>query len=412
MSMISFDEAKRVVLEYVPNLPAESIALFEAHQRVLAKDIVANEDIPPFNNASMDGYALYSDDTVGATATQNVSLTMAGEVAAGEVYPDVLRKQNAIRVMTGAPIPQGADAVLEQELVATQNGYVKITMHVAEGRNIRRKGEDMRKSDIALRKGTVLTSASVGVLASLGITSVHVSRKPGVALLTTGNEIVDVEEKITSGKIRNSNAYTLQGLIKECGCEAIQLGHANDSEEELERKMKEGLAQDVLVTSGGVSVGKYDFVLKTLEKLGVEIKFWKVNIKPGMPIAFGVYSASSRAPVLVFALPGNPVSTMVTFLQFVRPVLHKMMGVDLSQKSLKLRAALEHDIQKHDGKRHFMRGIVRNENGNLIVKTTGSQSSGVLTSLASANCFILLPEERKEFKAGSIVDIELIERTI
>lgn len=412
MFMISFDEAKRTILEHVPTLPKEKVALLEACHRVLTTDIVADEDIPSFDNASMDGYALHSEDTVGATGAHNVSLTMEGEVAAGEVYPGTLGKQKAIRIMTGAPIPQRANAVLEQELVVAQNGFVKIGMHVTEGKNIRRKGEDIHKGDVALRKGTVLTSAPLGVLASLGIPNIQVYRKPNVALVTSGNEVVNVEEKITAGKIRNSNSYTLWGLVKECGCEPVQLGNARDSEEESERKIKEGLTQDVLITSGGVSVGKYDFVLKTLEKLGVEIKFWKVNIKPGMPIAFGIYSASSRLPVPVFALPGNPVSTMVTFLQFVRPALQKMMGMDLQQAPLQLRATLEHDIQKHDGKRHFSRGIVRNENGNLIVKTTGSQSSGVLTSLALANCFIILPEETKELKAGSVVDIELLEKIL
>lgn len=408
--MISYDEAKGIILGLVPTVLTENVALLEAYRRVLATDIVANEDIPPFDNASMDGYALHSEDTASATGAHNVSLTLAGEVAAGEVYPGILEKQRALRIMTGAPIPQGADAVLEQELAAMHNGFVAIGTHVAEGKNIRRKGEDIRKGDVALRKGTVLASAKIGVLASLGITNVPVYRKPRVALLTSGNEIVDVEEKVTAGKIRNSNSYTLWGLVKECGCEPIQLGNARDSEQELERNIEEGLAHDVLITSGGVSVGKYDFVLKTLEKLGVEIEFWKVNIKPGMPIAFGMFSASARLPVPVFALPGNPVSTMVTFLQFVRPALHKIMGMDLPQEPLRLRATLEHDIHKHDGKRHFSRGIVRNENGNLVVQATGSQSSGVLTSLASANCFIVLPEETKDLKAGSVVDIELLER--
>jgi molybdopterin molybdotransferase len=407
--MLSAFEARKAVLETVPVLSTESVDLHGALHRALAVEIIADVDIPPFDNSAMDGFALRSADTISASISQPVKLKLVGEARAGDVRPETLKPGTSVRIMTGAMIPPGADAVLEQELAALENGLVEIRAPLSPGRRVRRGGEDIRKGATVFGKGTVLGAAALGVLASLGISHPEVFRKPKVTVLTTGDEVVDVNEPLLPGKIRNSNAYTLDGLLQEDSCEPLDLGRARDEEGELRTKISEGLTSDMLITSGGVSVGKHDLVLKILKDLGVQIKFWKVNIKPGMPMAFGIYQAAgSDARTLVFALPGNPVSTMVTYLQFVRPALRRMRGSAEATEPIHLLAKLEHDVSKQDGKRHFSRGILRNEKGQLFVRMTGSQSSGVLSSLVAANCLIVIPEESTEIKAGSEVEIELL----
>ena len=407
--MLSASEARKTILESLPDLPTESVDLRGALHRALAVDVIAETDIPPFNNSAMDGFAIRSQETSGASVSQPTHLRLAGVVRAGDAGSVPLQPSTAVRIMTGAIVPPGADAVVEQELAALENGLVEITTPVQRGRHIRRSGEDIPKGATVLRKGTLLRAASLGVLASLGIARVEVFRKPKVAVLTGGDEVVDVEEPLQPGKIRNSNAYTLYGLLREDSCDPLDLGIARDEEMQLRTRISRGLACDVLITSGGVSVGEHDFVLKILRELGVQIKFWKVNIKPGMPLAFGIYKLpASDARTLVFALPGNPVSTMVTYLQFVRPALRTMTGGLQASQPLRLVAKLEQDVIKRDGKRHFARGFLRNEKGQLFVRLTGSQSSGVLTSLVEANCLVIIPEELAEIKGGSDVEIELL----
>ncbi|MBI3006272.1 MAG: molybdopterin molybdotransferase MoeA [Ignavibacteriales bacterium] len=404
--MISVDEAKKIILASVEPVDTEQIPLAESHYRVVAEDVASQDDIPPFDNSSMDGYALYAAEVQDAHSASPVTLKVLEEVQAGDVSQKTLEKGTAVHIMTGAPIPDGADAVIEQELTSSRNGTVGIASPVIKGKNIRRKGEDVRAGQVVVRKGTRLSASHMGALASVGRASVVVFRKPKVAFLTSGNELVRVDSALGPGKIRNSNAYSMLGLLEEAQCSPVELGMTPDNEEVLTRKVNEGIHNDALITSGGVSVGKYDLMLKAMENASVERKFWKVNIKPGGPFAFGVFKRNGKA-VPVFALPGNPVSTMVTFLQFVLPGLQKLMGMIPSSR-LHVKARLEHDITKKDSKRHFVRGIVRNEAGALVVTTTGSQSSGVLTSMTAANCFIVLPEERKDPKVGEEVEVELL----
>ncbi len=405
--MISVDEAKKIILDSVAPVGTERSPLVEGLHRVTAEDIVSRDDIPPFDNSSMDGYALCAADSRPAQSTTPVTLQVLTEVPAGEVFKKSLDRGTAAYVMTGAPIPKGADAVVEQEIVSTQNGTVRISSGVKEGRNIRRKGEDVKAGEVVVRKGTCLTASHLGALASIGTSSLLAFKKPNVAFLTSGNELVDVDSELLPGKIRNSNAFSLTGLIQEAYCSPVDLGISPDEDEALMNRIKEGLQNDALITSGGISVGKYDLVLKSLENVGVLCKFWKVGIKPGGPFAFGVFTRAG-ATVPVFSLPGNPVSTVVTFLQFVLPGLQKLMGMNLPSKRLVLRARLEVDIHKKDQKRHFSRGILGNEAGQLVVTTTGSQSSGILTSLTKANCLIIIPEETQDLKAGENVEVELL----
>lgn len=403
-SMRTAAEALQTILESIVPVTSEQCELSSLYDRVLAADVAAPHDVPLFDNASMDGYAIRSHDVASAQGSANVPLTLQGKVQAGVEYQKDLSPFHAIRIMTGAPVPGGADAVIEQELVTARNGSVSVAAPVDSGRNIRKRGEDVKAWTVVVRKGTRLKSAHVGVLASLGIVKADVYRKPRIGFLTTGDELIGAQETPLPGQIRNSNAYTLRGMIGEAGCEPTDLGSVPDDKEELKKRINEGLAFDALITSGGVSVGEHDLVLGILKSLAVEILFWKVNIKPGMPMAFGV----SKTGVPVFALPGNPVSTMVTFLRFVRPGLEKRGGVAGPGNEIRLKATLADPLRKKDSKRHFIRGVLGNERGGLVVHTTGSQSSGVLTSLTKANCLIILPEESEGVNAGEEVEIELI----
>ncbi len=398
--MLSAREALDIILSSVRTMPAETVDLRQTHGRVLAEQIIAAESVPPFDNSAMDGYALRSED-VGSVPR---NLKIIGEVAAGKIFMGRVGPGEAVRIMTGGKIPPGADAVVQQEWTEALNEHqIKVLRPVTAGHNIRRAGEDIAEGQIVLEPGCELRAAQVGVLASLGRTSVTLYRTPKVAFLATGDELVEVGQPLEPGKIRNSNSYTLSGLLEELGAEAIDLGIARDDRTELKEKLLEGLHADALLTSGGVSVGKHDLVQNVMREIGVEIKFWKVNIKPGMPFLFGAFEDKP-----VFGLPGNPVSTMVTFLQFVRPALRKMMGVRNPEKSLRLRAELTEEISKRDAKRHFVRGTLETENGMLKVRPTGTQSSAVLTSLSRANCLIIIPEMTESLKKREMVEVELL----
>jgi molybdopterin molybdotransferase len=405
--MISATEARNIIRSSTTEFQSETISLLESHNRILASDVRANDDIPPFKNSSMDGYAIRSSDTLGSSTNNIVELKILGEVAAGEIARITVEPMHALRILTGAPLPHGADAVVPLENVEERNETIRISSPTAPGSSTRERGEDIKRGETVLLRGTRIDAAHVGVLASLGCTNVAVFRKPTMAILTTGNELLSVTESPRDGMIRNSNAHSLRALALENDCEPIDLGVARDNEEELLRKIREGLKYDLFVTSGGVSAGKYDYVLDSMKKAQVNLKFWKVNIKPGMPFAFGTYAKEGR-DVLVFCLPGNPVSTVVTFLQFVRPCIQRMMSGSNNSTRVCLRARLEQPLSKRDGKRHYHRGIVRSEEGKLYVRSTGNQSSGVLSSLVKANCLITLNEQQSEFAEGEEVNVELL----
>ena len=401
--MTNANDARRIVLQSVSMVPSEQLPLQTALGRFLAEDIVAPHPVPRFDNSGMDGYAVRTEDLAENTKTV---LRLQGEVTAGKVFEGSLFPGHTIRITTGSPVPEKADAVVEQEQVAQRNGSIEFAGSPQKGRNIRRCGEDIQMGAVALTKGSRLDPAALGVLASLGIQTVTVHRKLRVAVLTTGDEVVDFRKEPAPGQIRNSNAVSLEGLLKEDGCDVEMLEIAGDTPEDLRRKIAEGLEFDALVTSGGVSVGSHDHVLEVLESLKVDVKFWKVNIKPGMPMAFGIRTSGRVVPV--FSLPGNPVSTMVTYVEFVRPGLRKMTGMKEPAVVQTLPAVLGENLRKADAKRHFVRGIFGTEKGRIVVRATGSQSSGVLSSLARANCLIIIPENVQNPAAGDQVEIELL----
>jgi len=401
--MTNANDARRIVLQSVSMVPSEQLPLQTVLGRFLAEDIVAPHAVPRFDNSGMDGYAVRTEDLAENTKTV---LRLQGEVTAGKVFEGSLFPGHTIRITTGSPVPEKADAVVEQEQVAQRNGSIEFAGSPQKGRNIRRCGEDIQMGAVALTKGSRLDPAALGVLASLGIQTVTVHRKLRVAVLTTGDEVVDFRKEPAPGQIRNSNAVSLEGLLKEDGCDVEMLEIAGDTPEDLRRKIAEGLEFDALVTSGGVSVGSHDHVLEVLESLKVDVKFWKVNIKPGMPMAFGIRTSGRVVPV--FSLPGNPVSTMVTYIEFVRPGLRKMTGMKEPGEVQTLPAVLGENLRKADAKRHFVRGIFGTEKGRIVVRATGSQSSGVLSSLARANCLIIIPENVQNPAAGDQVEIELL----
>ncbi len=405
--MLSAEEARNVIFSNTQEFRSETVSLLEAHDRILAVDVHSKDDVPPFKNSSMDGFAIRSNDTRGATKSKSIELKIQAEVAAGDPPGSSVLPQHAIRILTGAPLPSGADTVVPLERVEEHNRVILLSEYIAPGQSTREVGEDIRKGDLVLMRGTPIKAAHLGVLASIGCTSVEVFQRPTLAILTTGNELASVAENLRDGKIRNSNAYALHALAKENNCTPIDLGVSRDNEEELLEKVHEGLKSDLFVTSGGISAGKYDYVLASVKEAGVNLKFWKVKIKPGMPLAFGTYAKEGKK-ALVFCLPGNPVSSVVTFLEYVRPCIERMMAMSTDAPRVHLKARLEETLSKHDGKRHYHRGILRSDEGKLYVRSTGNQSSGVLSSLVKANCLIILNEEHSTFKEGEEVDVELL----
>jgi len=407
--MINATDALRIVLDATEPLATEKIRVDKALGRVLGEDIVSREDVPSFDNSSMDGYAVRLADLVKSGKGNAVVLKVAGEARAGRVFPGNLQPGNCIRIMTGGKIPAGAGAVVPLEAVEVlKDGRVQFRETIKAGWNIRRAGEDIAKGETVLHAGDLVRPPHLGVLASLGRTRIRVHRRPRVNILATGDELVGIDRKPDEGQIRNSTSLALSGFVQEAGGTPKSLDVARDKRKKIRSRIEEGLKCDVLLITGGVSVGKYDYVKEALEQLGVEIRFWKVNIKPGRPLLFGLQPRrGKRNGTLVFGLPGNPSSTGVTFLQFVRPALLKMCG-RRDAGVLQLSARIEHDFSKSDGKRHYLRGIATEADGELHVRTTGVQSSGMMSSLAKANCLIIIPEERMNVKSGELVQVEML----
>lgn len=405
--MINVDDALRRILKAIKVIAKETVALTDSLGRVLAEDIYSASDIPGFDNSAMDGYALKSADTTGASIRNAKTLAVIEDVKAGDIPKNRLKNGEAVRIMTGAMLPKGADAVVMVELTKKVKirgkESVEIYKRSRRGENVRRAGEDIKKGELVLRKGVLLNSAHIGVLASLGKSKVRVARKPRVAVLATGNEVIDVDERLTPGKIRSSNSYTLCSQVINAGGIPKNLGIAKDTPAQLKAKIKQSFGCDLLITSGGVSVGDYDLVKDILLKLGTNIEFWKVAMRPGKPMVFGLIRG-----IPVFGLPGNPVSSMVAFEIFVRPAIAKML--DQSADSHKeVEAMLQEDIGKKKGLRYFLRGNTVWRNNSYQTRTSGPQGSGMLKSMAQANSLIILPEEKEFIKKGSKVRVRLLD---
>ena len=403
--MIKVAAALRTVLKGIKILEPEVIKLTDALERVLAQDLYADYDIPQFANSAMDGYAIKSADTKGASKDSPKILEVCGDIKAGDIPKRILKPNQAIRIMTGALIPKGAHSVVMVEDTQRQEkNKVKIFKEARIGENIRKAGEDIKKGELVIPKGTLLNSAHIGVLASLGKAKIKVTRKPKIAILATGDEVVDVDEKLEPGKIISSNTYTLYGQILKCGGIAKNLGIARDTPKQLEKKIRQGLNCDIILTSGGVSVGDYDLVKDVLAKIGTKIKFWKIAMRPGKPLVFGTIEDK-----LVFGLPGNPVSSMVSFEIFVRPAILKMLGQKNNDGRKEMEAVAEEDIKKKPGFRYFLRANTGWKQGMYFTKTTGPQGSGILKSMALANSLIILPEDKEFVKKGEKIRVRFLD---
>ena len=402
--MISVEEALDKILSHIQPLGTEKVSLTDALGRVLAEDIYAPRDIPPLDNSGMDGYAVRWEDIQETSQDRSVRLEVIEDLPAGFIAKKKVRKGQAIRIMTGAPIPEGADTVVPVEETKKDGNFVLISKAIVLGDSIRHAGEDVKKGDRVISKGDLIRPAEVGMLASVSRSSIHVYQRPLVAILCTGEELVDVDESLNDAKIVSSNSYTLAAQVRDCGAISMQLGIAKDRKEAIEQKLSQGLRADVLVSSAGVSVGDYDYVRDVLSDLGMEMIFWKVAMRPGKPLAFGTIRGKP-----IFGLPGNPVSSMVSFEQFVRPSLLKMMGHGKLFRPV-IEAILKEEIHKEPGRRHFIRAFVSFEQDHYYVTTTGDQGSAILRSMIKANGLVIIPENERYVRAGEKVKVQLLDR--
>jgi len=400
--MIQVEEALHQILQKISRLGIERLPILQARARILAEDIHSARNIPPWDNSAMDGYAVRWKDIQGASRMNPAVLRVLGDLPAGRVFKGQGGPGEAVRIMTGAPIPEGFDTVVQVEDTEKDGDRVRVFGPLEKGKNIRFSGEDVKAGEKVMEAGDLLRPAHVGMLASLQRSMVSVYQQPRVAILSTGDELLEIDEPWEEGKIVNSNSYSLASLVAESGGIPLQLGIAKDRLEELSERIQQGLVADLLVTSGGVSVGDYDFVKRMLSELG-QMNFWKVAMRPGQPLAFGRISGKP-----LFGLPGNPVSSMVSFEQFVRPSILKMSG----HKNLfrpTLQAVLREDVHKKAGLVHFIRCRLLPEKGKVYATATGEQGSGILSSMVKAQGLIVLPREQTLARAGEEVRVIILD---
>ncbi len=404
--LTSLEDAQKTVFEAAQPLGIEKVGLIEALGRVLAEDIIAPRDNPPWDNSAMDGFAVRWEDIKQEHAIgKPVELKIIEEVPAGKVATKSVGRGQAIRIMTGAPLPKGADSVVKVEETESTPDIVRIFKTVERGGNVRPQGEDVKKGECIIPKGTQIRPAEAGMLAILAKSFVPVYQQVRVAILSTGDELADLDERFDEDKIINSNSYGIAAAVQEAGAVPALLGIARDQPAALKEKIAHGLKADILVLSGGVSMGDYDFTKEVFKELGAEMNFWKLAIRPGQPLAFGRIQRT-----LAFGLPGNPVSSMVTFEQLVRPAILKMSGHRSYGRPV-LQAALQEKFSKRPDRRHFLRGILSREKGVLTVRTTGDQGSGILTSMVKANCLIDVPVEVERLNPGDPVNVQVLSGT-
>ena len=398
---LSAAEAAQRILDEVRRQPTLRIPLDDALACVLAEEVVSRLDIPAWTNSAMDGYAARASDVRGASQSQPVRLRVVEQLPAGHFPSRSIGPGECARIFTGAPLPDGADSVIRQEDTDGGADTVTILNDRDAGVNIRRAGEDIRKGSTVLQPGAELGPAQLGVLASLAVAHPLVYRRPRVAILGSGDEIVDIDqpEAILSGqKIASSNTHTLVALVRQAGGEPVNLGIARDTPESLQAHLARAQDCDLLVTTAGISVGEHDYVRAVLEQLGGELRFWRLRMRPGAPVGFGLLGDKPW-----IGLPGNPVSTMVTFELFVRPAIRKMMGQPLPfRRSVKVTAAERISVKPR--LQHFLRGVVTEGSTGLEARLTGPQGSGILTSMVQANALLITPEGQFDTPAGTLLD--------
>ena len=383
----------------------QDVPIFEALNRVIAQDVISPIDVPPHDNSAMDGFAFNGGELQPG---QTLPLKVVGTALAGKAWQGTVKAGECVKIMTGAIMPSGLDTVVPQELCEVLAEEVRIPANLLKaGDNRRQRGEDLNKNSPAVRKGTFVTPAAVGLLASLGLPTVKVMRRLKVAYFSTGDEILSLGEAPREGAVYDSNRYTVFGMLQNLGCEMIDMGVVRDDPVLLEAAFSKAAKEaDAVITSGGVSVGEADFTKAMMKKLG-DVVFWKIAMRPGRPMAVGRLTQGNHSAVL-FGLPGNPVAVMVTFLAFVKPALQQMMGITETPPPL-MRARSQEVMRKKPGRTEYQRGIVtRNELGELEVRTTGNQGSGVLSSMVQANCLIVLSHTQSTAQVGDWVDVLML----
>ena len=397
--MISVREALDRILDAAPLLAEERVGIFEAVGRVLAEDVHSLRDVPGYANSAMDGYAVRHADLARLPARLRIEgISAAGASSIPDVVPGT-----AVKIMTGAAIPEGADSVVRGDDTRQEGDDVLIEMPCAKSANIRLPGEDVRAGDTVLRRGRRLSAADVGVAASVGTTLLLVHRQARVAIVSTGNELVEADQPVRRGQVVNSNAYALAAAVFEAGGIPVPLAIARDTPEEIRRAFTEAARADAILSTGGVSVGDFDYVKSVMDELGVERVFWKVAQKPGKPLTFGVLGGRPY-----FGLPGNPVSALVCFYLYARPALRRMMGFPAPHLPT-VTAMLTHDLKKSEGLTEFVRCKLERRDGRLFATSTGSQSSAVLTSMSVADGLIVAAAEERALKSGAMVPVILLD---
>jgi molybdopterin molybdotransferase len=402
--MIGVRAALECILSDLPRMGAEYVPLPEAHGRVVADTVVATRDVPPFRNAAMDGFAVRAADVAGAHADRPVRLRILETVGAGALPRETVAPGCATRIMTGSPMPEGADAVVRVEDTREASGSVDVMGSVAAAAHVRFPGEDLRRGEAVLAAGHLLRPADIGLLASLGHAVIRVYRRPQVAILATGDELVELGQPLAPGQIANSNAYTLAAAVAEAGGVPRLLGIVRDTPEATRSAFADALTSDVVVSTGGVSMGAFDLVRQTLAELGVTERFWKVAQKPGKPVTFGRYGV---APV--FGLPGNPVSALVCFALYVRPTLRSLCGLAAVHLPTTT-ATVDEPIVTARGLTEFVRCSLSGPPGAYRARTTGSQSSGVLRSMSLGQGLLVAPPDVGALEAGTAVRVILLDR--
>lgn len=403
--MISVEEALKRILDSFSPLGLETASILDALGRVIGEDIYAGRAIPPKDRSVMDGYALRSIDTLGASQEEPSLLDVVEDIPAGAIPNRRIEAGQAARIMTGAPLQEGADAVVRLEEARKEGNRVALFLEASRGQDVRYAGEDVRIGEKVISSGEMIRPAGVGMLASLGRSFILVHQRPLVAVVATGDELTGIDEPPSPWKIVGSNSYSLAALVRECGGIPLQVGIAKDRREDLLAKFRAAMRADLILSSGGVSVGDYDLVKEIMKEEGNRMQFWQVAMNPGRPLAFG-----RLGDVPIVGLPGNPVSSMVSFEQFVRPAILKMLGhANLFRRTV--RARLGEDIEKKKGLRHFVRARIRRDGENYIVATTGDQGD-IRMSMVRANGLIIIPEEATIVRKGSMVTVQLLDDSL
>ncbi len=401
--MITFDEAQAYVICRVRRLDHERVLIDDALGRVLAADVTAPRDVPHEDNSAMDGFAVRHVDIRDATVSNTIRLTVIGESRAGSPFDRGVSPGEAVRIMTGALVPAGADTVVMSEYTSAAGEDVQVVQDPGKGANIRRKGEYIACGDTVLRKGETIGAAEIGILATLGYSQVQVYRQPVVAVLSTGDELVELGHALGPGQIYSSNAYSIAAQIKECGAVPLPLGAAHDDEKELIEKLRPGLSADVIVTSGGISEGRHDLVKQALIRVGMQVIFWKVAMKPGKPVLFGVLDQKP-----VFGLPGNPGASIICFEQFVRPALLKMMGHRRLMRP-QFEAILDGQAIRGSSDRvSFLRCRLQDDNGRLLTRVIPRLGVGLHRSSLATDGLIVIASGRGLVKPGDGVTVQIL----